>query len=185
MGVPDEGYCLPMTLSRLVARPLLSSIFLVGPINSFKNAEAVAKKAETVTGPVVNAAQKAGVPVPHDPVMMVRLNAAAQILGAVGLITGKFPRLSAALLAGTLVPTTLAGHRFWDEPDPATKKQQQVQFAKNLSLLGGLIIAAGDTDGKPGLAWRAGRATKDARRQARQLAKSARQEARLAKAKIA
>ncbi|MEX0429492.1 DoxX family protein [Nocardioides sp. DS6] len=174
-----------MTVSRLVARPLLSSIFLVGPITSYKNAEAVAKTAEPVTGPLVKAAQKAGLPVEHDPVTLVRINAVAQVLGALGLITGKFPRLSAALLAGTLVPTTLAGHRFWDEPDPASKKQQQVQFAKNLSLLGGLIIAAGDTDGKPGLAWRAGRAAKDARREAKQLALSARREAKLAKAKVA
>ncbi|MEP9383732.1 DoxX family protein [Nocardioides sp. KR10-350] len=174
-----------MTLSRLIARPLMSSIFVVGPINALKNAEAHAKKAEPITGPLVQAAQKAGVPVQHDPKTMVRINAGVQLLGAVGLITGKFPRLSSALLAGSLVPTTLAGHRFWEESDPAAKKMQQIQFAKNLSLIGGLIIAAGDTEGKPGLAWRARRAAKDARREARHLAVSARQEAKLAKAKVA
>lgn len=173
-----------MTVSRLVARPLLSSIFVVGSINALKNSEEHAKAAEPVTGPMVKAAQKAGVPVQHDPKMMVRVNAVLQLLASAGLITGKFPRLSAALLAGTVVPTTLAGHRFWEESDPGARKMQQIQFAKNLSLLGGLIIAAGDTDGKPGIAWRAGRAAKDARREARQFAKAARQEARLAKAKI-
>jgi uncharacterized membrane protein YphA (DoxX/SURF4 family) len=30
---------------------------------------------------------------------------------------GWFPRLSAAVLAGTLVPTTLAGHRYWEIED--------------------------------------------------------------------
>lgn len=185
MTTGGQGYCRSMTLSRLIARPLLSSIFVVGPINALKNAESHAKKAEPITGPLVNAAQKAGVPVQHDPVMMVRLNAGLQILGAVGLMTGKFPRLSAAVLAGSIIPTTLAGHRFWEESDPAAKRTQQIQFFKNASLLGGLIIAAGDTDGKPGIAWRTSRAAKDVRREARQIAKSARQEARLAKAKIA
>lgn len=182
---PAEGYCRSMTVSRLIARPLLSSVFIIGPLNALKNAETMAKKAEPVTGPMVKAAQKAGIPVQHDPVTIVRANAALQILGAIGLITGKLPRLSAAVLAGSLVPTTLAGHRFWDETDPATKKQHQLQFAKNLSILGGLVIAALDTEGRPGLPWRTGRAVKDVRREARQLARSARQEARLAKAKIA
>ena len=163
----------------------MSSIFVVGPLNALKNAEGHAKAAEPVTGPLVKAAQRAGLPVQHDPKTMVRVNAGIQLLGAVGLITGKFPRVSAALLAGSIVPTTLAGHRFWEESDPAAKKMQQIQFAKNLSLLGGLIIAAGDTDGKPGIAWRARRAAKDARREAKQIAASARREAKLAKAKVA
>ena len=37
-------------------------------------------------------------------------------------------------------------------------------------MLGGLIIAAGDTEGQPGVAWRTRRAAKDARREARHLA---------------
>ena len=52
-------------------------------------------------------------------------------------------------------------------------------------MLGGLLLAGVDTDGKPGLAWRARRAAKDAKREGRQLAKSARNEAKLAKAHLA
>ena len=51
-------------------------------------------------------------------------------------------------------------------------------------MLGGLLIAAGDTEGKPGVAWRARRAAKDARREARHLAATARREAKLAKAQL-
>ena len=51
-------------------------------------------------------------------------------------------------------------------------------------MLGGLIIAAGDTDGKPGVAWRARRVAKDARREAKRLAHDARRETRLARARI-
>ena len=51
-------------------------------------------------------------------------------------------------------------------------------------MLGGLIIAGLDTEGRPGVAWRARRAAQDARREARHLAATARREARLAAAKV-
>ena len=79
------------------------------------------------------------------------------------------------------MPTTAAGHRFWEEQDPAERAQQRVHFFKNVSMFGGLIIAAGDTEGQPGVAWRTRRAAKDARREARHLARSARREAALAR----
>ncbi len=51
---------------------------------------------------------------------------------------------------------------------------QRIHFFKNASMLGGLLLAAVDTEGKPGVAWRARRAASDVRREARQLAKDAR-----------
>jgi hypothetical protein len=85
-----------------------------------------------------------------------------QIAGGVLLATGKFRRPAALALIGSIVPTTYAGHRFWEELDPATRAQQKMHFLKNVGLLGGLILAAFDTEGEPSLAWRA-------KRQARQL----------------
>jgi uncharacterized membrane protein YphA (DoxX/SURF4 family) len=64
------------------------------------------------------------------------------------------PRLAAVALAGSLIPTTLAGHRFWDESDPTQRSAQQIHFAKNLSILGGLILASVDTEGRPSVMWR-------------------------------
>ena len=123
-------------------------------------------------------------PLPTDPATLVRINSGVQIAGALTLATGRAPRLSAAVLAATLLPTTAAGHRFWEVDDKAQRTQQQLHFFKNVSLAGGLIIAAGDTDGKPGVAWRARRAVKDTRREARHLTKAARREAKLAKAQL-
>lgn len=163
---------------------MLASMFLVGAVTALRNAEATATKARTVTDQIVPLAKKAGIPLPEDPTTLVRLNAGAQLIGGLGLATGRAPRLSAAVLAASLVPTTVAGHRFWEVQDPAQRTQQKLHFFKNLSALGGLIIAAGDTDGKPGVAWRTKRVAKDARREARHLATSARREARLARAKV-
>lgn len=175
-----------MTITRMLARPMLSSIFVVGAVAALKNAQASAARAKPVTDKVVPLAQRAmpGAPIPTDAVTLVRLNAAAQLAGAAALATGRAPRLSAAVLAASLVPTTAAGHRFWEESDPATRGQQKLHFFKNVSVLGGLLLAAVDTDGKPGVAWRARRAAGDVRREARQLARDARREAKLARAQL-
>ncbi|WP_416956929.1 DoxX family membrane protein [Nocardioides sp. T5] len=175
-----------MTITRLLARPMLATIFVAGGINALRNTEGHAARAKKVTDKVVPAAQKAApqVPIPTDPATLVRINAGAQILAAAALATGRAPRLSASVLAASLVPTTLAGHAFWNETDPQAKNAQRLQFYKNTSVLGGLLLAAVDTEGKPGLAWRARRAAADVRRETRHVAKQARREAKLAKAQL-
>ena len=174
-----------MTVSRLIARPMLASMFLVGGANALRNADKLAVRARPVTDRLVPLIAKAApqLPLPSDPVTLVRLNGAVQVGAGLALATGRAPRLSAAVLAATLVPTTAAGHCFWEESDPTAKTQQRNHFFKNVSMLGGLLIAAGDTDGKPGVAWRTKRAAKDARREAKHLASAAKREARLAKAR--
>lgn len=173
-----------MTVSRLIARPMLASIFVVGAANALKNASLAAARAAPVAEKVLPLVRKAGVSLPEDPETLVRINAGVQILAALGLATGRAPRLSAAVLAASLVPTTAAGHRFWEGEDQGQRTQQRLHFVKNISIAGGLIIAAGDTNGKPGVAWRARRAARDARREASRLAHDARREAKLARARI-
>jgi putative oxidoreductase len=175
-----------MTLIRLVARPMLASMFVVGGINALKNTEAAAAKARKVTDRVIPLAQRAapGAPIPQDPKTLVRINAIVQLGAAAALATGKAPRLSSIVLAGSLVPTTLAGHSFWEESDPAAKANQRLHFFKNVSMLGGLLLAGVDTEGKPGLAWRASHAASTARKGSRRFAKNARREAKLAAAQL-
>ncbi len=175
-----------MTVTRLIARPMLASMFVVGGLNALRNSEASAARAKPVTDRIVPLAQKAvpQVPIPSDPKTLVRINGAAQVVAGLALATGRAPRLSATVLAATLVPTTAAGHRFWEESDPAARGNQRIHFFKNVSMLGGLLLAGVDTDGKPGVAWRARRAARDVRREARHLAKDARHEAKLVRAQI-
>ena len=175
-----------MTITRLLARPMLASIFVAGGINALRNTDANAAKAKKITDRVVPLAQQKapGVPIPTDAATLVRINAGAQLLAAAALATGRAPRLSATVLAASLVPTTLAGHAFWDETDPQAKASQRLQFIKNTSVLGGLLLAGVDTEGRPGLAWRARRAATDVRREAKHVAKEARREAKLARAQL-
>ena len=44
------------------------------------------------------------------------------------------------------MPTTLAGHAFWTIHDPATRKQQLVQFIKNTAMIGGLLAIVGNRE---------------------------------------
>lgn len=173
-----------MTVIRRIARPLLAAGFVVGGVNGIRNADKLVGKAKTVTDRLVPLVQQKVPAFPSDEKTLVRINGATQVTAALALATGRAPRLSSAVLAATLVPTTVAGHAFWAETDPTTKKAQQLQFAKNLSMLGGLILAAVDTEGKPGVAWRARRAAKDLKRETKHLRHDASLEAKLAAAKI-
>lgn len=175
-----------MTVTRLIARPMLASTFLVGGVNGLRNAGTLAPASAPVADRLVPLVQRAvpQVPIPTDPKTLVRINAAVQVAGALALATGKAPRLGSLALAVTLLPTTVAGQRFWEEKDPQAKRTQRTQFITNVSMLGGLLLAGVDTNGKPGVAWRARRAARDVRREAKHLGASARREARLAKAQI-
>jgi putative oxidoreductase len=95
-------------------------------------------------GPVLAAIRKAGVPLPDDDELVVRGNAAVMVAGGVLLSLGIAPRLSALALAGSLVPTTWAGHAYWEVEDPAARKMQRIQFHKNMAMIGGLLFAALD-----------------------------------------
>ena len=171
-----------MTLVRLVARPLLASMFVYGGVNALRNAEKTAQRAKPVTDRMTATADKLApnLPFPHNEKTLVRINAGAQIAAGLAVATGRVPRLSATVLAASLVPSTAANHRFWEESDRTTRANQRLHFVKNLSMLGGLLVATVDTEGKPGVAWRTRHAVTDVRREARHLRKGAAAQARLA-----
>lgn len=147
-------------LVRRLARPLLASIFLVGGAEALRSPKGHAGEAADAGAPKV--AGQLGLPT--DPDQLVRINAAAQVIGGLALATNRLPRLSALVLAGTLPYTTYAGHNFWSASDPQTRHNQQMHFVKNLSVLGGLLIAAADTEGRDSVARRTRRVTRNAAR---------------------
>ncbi len=178
-----------MTLVRLLARPLLAPIFVLGGVDALRNPSPRAASAQKVAPWL----QRVAPQLPDDVETLVRINGGVQLAGGVFLATGRMPRLSAAVLAVTLVPTTLAQHRFWEEQEPAAKANQRRHFIKNLGILGGLLLAAVDTEGEPGLAWRTRHAGEElqtssrrfvgrARREAKVLKREAKQEAKLLRA---
>lgn len=165
-----------MSLVRMVARPMLASIFVVQGLKNLRDPEPLMPKVAAFTDRFGPTMQRYAPQAPTDPKTLVRINAAAQLGAGAALATGTFPRVAALVLAGSLVPTTAAGHAFWDVDDPRDRAAQRIQFLKNVGLAGGLLLAGVDTEGKPGLSWRARRAARDAKR----ATTTARREARLA-----
>ncbi|PZF79700.1 DoxX family protein [Jiangella anatolica] len=165
-----------MSLVRMIARPMLASIFVVQGVQRLRDPEPSIAAATTFADRFGPTLQKKAPQLPTDPKTLVRINAGVQVGAGLALATGRFPRLASLALLGSLVPTTWAGHPFWTIEDPEQRNAQRTQAMKNVGLAGGLMLASVDTEGKPGLSWRARRAAKDAKRATR----TAKREARLA-----
>ncbi|NEW39973.1 DoxX family protein, partial [Nocardia cyriacigeorgica] len=99
---------------------------------------------------------------PNNPSVLVKATAVTQVAGGAMLALGKAPRLAALALAATVVPATVTQQDFWAESDPDRRAAKRTAFLKDVSLLGGLMIASADTAGKPSLGWRGRRAAKGA-----------------------
>lgn len=107
-------------------RLLLSGIFIIGGWGAMSEPGGRPKKVAA-----------AGIPQPEKAVV---LNGALMVLAGFLLCLGIAPRVAAALLVGSMIPTTIVGHPFWkEEPGPA-REQQLIQFLKNLGLIGGLLM---------------------------------------------
>jgi putative oxidoreductase len=159
---------------------MLASMFVMGGYSALRNPQQHVRMAGPVTEKLSDASDQAPTQASADEKQLVLINGAAQVIGGLALATGRFPRLASLVLAGSLVPTTYAGHRFWEESDKTKRANQQIHFVKNVSMLGGLLIAAVDTEGKPGIAWRAQHAVGSAKREAKHLRREAKAQARLA-----
>ncbi|RZQ65449.1 DoxX family membrane protein [Amycolatopsis suaedae] len=159
---------------------MLASIFIFGGINALRYAEGHAEQAKPVLDKLGERADALPASIPTDPVTLVKIDAGVKIAAGSLLALGKMPRLASLALLGSLVPTTIAGHPFWEEKDPQQRQQQLIHLLKNAGLAGGLLIAAADTHGKPSLGWRARRAARKAGEQISDTAESTRKSARKA-----
>lgn len=130
-------------LVRRLARPLLASIFMYGGLDAARSPGSKAGAAENVNASAM--AAKLGL---SNTEQLVRANGIAQVVGGLALATNRVPRFAALGLVASLIPTTAAGHRFWEQDEPAAKAQQRTQFVKNLSIIGGLLLAVVDTGGR-------------------------------------
>ncbi|WP_040835067.1 DoxX family protein [Nocardia brevicatena] len=150
-------------LLRRLARPLLASAFIVDGAETLRNPESRVKEASAL----VHKGEESLPPdiatkLPSNPGALVQVTAVTQIVGGALLALGKAPRLAALALAATVVPATVTEQNFWAENDPQRRAAKRTAFLKDMSLLGGLMIVAADTEGKPSLGWRGRRAARAA-----------------------
>ncbi|MCW2623243.1 MAG: DoxX family protein [Frankiales bacterium] len=136
---------------RRLARPMIGAVYVYMGVNQLRN-----------LAPVVAAAEGAGFPQPER---AAQLHAGGNVVGGLALSTGRLPRLAALGLATNLAATTYLGHAFWSAT-PAEKEMQRMQFLKNLSMLGGLLVTAADTGGRESIPHAVGRVSSRAVRRA-------------------
>jgi putative oxidoreductase len=121
---------LRVALKRM-ARPLLAGVCVTGGWGSY---QAPKQRADMV--------EQAGLPKPD---VLVKVNAVAMMVAGGALALGIRPREAAAALVGCLVPTTVVGHPYWKEEDAGARTRQEIQFAKNISTIGGLLYVIADS----------------------------------------
>ncbi|MDQ2887673.1 MAG: DoxX family protein [Chloroflexota bacterium] len=115
-----------MSFVKSLGHASLGAIFVINGWGAFSN-----------PGGRVDMVANAGIPRAREATI---LNATTMIVAGTTLAAGIFPRISAALLIGSLIPTTYVGHAFWKEETPAGRTGQQTQFLKNLAMIGGLLL---------------------------------------------
>ncbi|MFV8381021.1 DoxX family protein [Corynebacterium hindlerae] len=146
---------------RKIARPMLASAFIASGadmvVNSDEHREGTQEMLAKLRAVVPNEYAKY---LPKDADTVTKALGGAQAASASLLAIGKAPRLSSAVLAAITVPTMLSRYAFWETQDAKEKLDRRNGLITNTALLGGLMIASADTQGKPGLAWRAEHATK-------------------------
>lgn len=147
-----------MSPSRLLARPMLAAIFVSAGVTTLRDPSYAA-----------HVSREAGL---AEPEKLAQVHGVTNLLGGLALATGRLPRLAALGLAAGLVPTTVLGHPFWSAPEDQ-KQMQTINFLKNLSMIGGLLIAAADTGGRESLPHAVGRVSRRTSKKAAKAAKRA------------
>ena len=142
------GYSVAMFGPRTLARPLLAAPFIISAVGALRAPEVAAIEVEEVGVPL---AEKVGLPT--DPVALVNITAGVQLGASALLIFGILPRPAAIALGATLVPNALAKYRFWETKDASQRMNQIVELGKTAGLIGGALMAAIDTGGRPSVFW--------------------------------
>lgn len=154
---------------RKLARPMLASVYIADGVNTVKNASEYANDAERVVKTIKSLlpSQYAQF-IPSDPETVAKINGGVKIGAGSTFALGKAPRLSAGLLAASTVGTLLGRNAFWEAKDADEQARRRNGAMTNVALLGGVLLASADTEGKPGLAWRAQDAAKRANKNIQQ-----------------
>lgn len=122
---------------RVLARPLLASWFVFGGVRSALEPQKGAEAAEPVIQPLL---RDAGIDVSVD--SLVRAHGIATAVTATVLAFSKGPRTAGVALTGLAAVTVATATPFWRMEEGPDRDAALDQFMKNLSLLGGAMLAA-------------------------------------------
>ena len=108
----------------LLGRILFSLVFILASINHFNGSDTAY-------------AVQSGLPMAK---LLVPASGALALLGGLSILIGYHAKVGAWLIVLFLVGVTPVMHNFWAVKDPMMHAMQQVNFMKNLSMLGGALL---------------------------------------------
>jgi putative oxidoreductase len=90
----------------------------------------------TQVGMMAGYAASSGVPAPQAAIVLTGF---LLLIGGLSLVTGLYPKIGIAALTLFLIPVSCTMHAFWNIADPMARMGQQVNFMKNMALLGSAL----------------------------------------------
>ncbi len=114
------------TILLWLGRILFGGFFVFNGFNHFANLNGMA-----------GYAQSKGIPAPKA---AVGFSGLLLLVGGLSLITNIETTAGLLALVAFLVPVTFTMHAFWKVQDPMATMGEQVNFTKNLALLGAVLI---------------------------------------------
>jgi putative oxidoreductase len=124
------------SIVRTAGRASMAYMFIRASTDVFRDPTRATGTASPFLGRV---RERSPIPIPADR-DLVRFNAATQVVTGAMIAVNAATSWAAAGLAGSMVLTTLAGHPYWEFEDPQVRRTQQLQFNKNLAMIGGLLL---------------------------------------------
>jgi len=113
----------------LLGRMIFGGFFLYNGINHFKEYKQLAQYAGSK-----------GVPTPEAAVLS---SGVALTVGGASILLGAKPKVGSLAILGFLAAVSPMIHDFWNEKDPGQKQNSQINFMKNMALLGGALALLG------------------------------------------
>lgn len=142
-----------MSLVRRIARPLLAAPFIAQGVRSVVDPGREIDVAPSAFEKVDSTLAKSSVPGFVDSRVLVRTAGAIAAGAGVLYATNRSPRLAAALLLGTTSIGWVGRKRIWELS--GEERLQEIQaILSDAGLLGGVLLAVVDHDGRPSVSYR-------------------------------
>lgn len=115
-----------MAIAFLIGRILFGGYFLLNAYNHLVKG-----------GHMVGYAQSKGVPAPK---LAIFVSGLLLLIGGLSILLGVYPVIGVIALAVFLIPVSFKMHAYWKITDPMGRMGEQIQFRKNIALLGAALM---------------------------------------------
>ncbi len=120
-------------IASATGRVLIGQIFVISGVRKIPNFSATAARMTSYGLPMAEA--------------LLIPTIVLEVGGGLMLAANIYPDWAAGALAIFVVPTTLIFHNFWSVPNAAVAAREQIQFMKNVAIMGGLLSVFSQGEG--------------------------------------